>query len=147
MFVKVMILCASHDLLFKILHSPVFCVFRLVFAIFQFAPLFITAFVFCHTVELFIHFTAIINCHTDFFASKACLYHVEHYMRFTCPLFQQIHKTCVYLYSTPIYKTTILGTEKHIAEIFFFGRFLLRLSGPDYSRVISKASFCWAHSN
>ena len=22
---------------------------------------------------------------------------------------------------TPIYKTTILGTEKHIAEIFFFG--------------------------
>ena len=48
---------------------------------------------------------------------------------------------------TPVYKTTILGTEKHIAEIFFFGHFLLRLSGPHYSRVISKASFCWAHSD
>ena len=46
---------------------------------------------------------------------------------------------------TPIYKTTILGTEKHIAEIFVFGRFLPRLSGPRHSRVISKASFCWVH--
>ena len=47
----------------------------------------------------------------------------------------------------PIYNKTILVTEKHMAEILFFGRFLLRLSVPDHSRVISKASFCWAHSN
>ena len=48
---------------------------------------------------------------------------------------------------TPVYKTAILVTEKRIADILIFARFLPRLSGPDHSRVVSKASFCWAHSD
>ena len=51
-----------------------------------------------------------------------------------------------HLHHTPVYKRPILGTEKHMAKIIFFGHFLLRLSRNDHSRVISKANFCWVHS-
>ena len=47
---------------------------------------------------------------------------------------------------TPVYKGTILVTEKHRADFNFFGHFLPRLSRNDLSQVISKASFCWGHS-
>ena len=47
---------------------------------------------------------------------------------------------------TPVYKATILVTEKHRADFNFFGRFLPRLSRNDHSQVISIAIFCWGHS-
>ena len=47
---------------------------------------------------------------------------------------------------TPVYKGTILVTEKHRADLNFFGHFLPRLSRNDHSWVISKAHFCWVHS-
>ena len=48
---------------------------------------------------------------------------------------------------TPLYNKAILVTEKHPAEIFFFGRFLVRLSESDHSQVLSIAGFFYARSN
>ena len=48
---------------------------------------------------------------------------------------------------TPLYNTSILVTKKPVSRIFFFGHFLVRLSGNKRSQVISIANFCWAHSN
>ena len=56
---------------------------------------------------------------------------------------QSLSKTLL----TPLYNKAILVTEKHPAEIFFFGRFLVRLSESDHSQVLSMASFFCAHSN
>ena len=49
--------------------------------------------------------------------------------------------------NTPIYNKTILGTKRHPAGIFFVGRFSVRLSESDHSRVMFMASFFCARSN
>ena len=48
---------------------------------------------------------------------------------------------------TPCYKKSILGSKQPVCGKCFFGRFLVRLSESDHSRVWSKASFFCARSN
>ena len=68
------------------------------------------------------------------------------YMDWASIMAVQMSSRAVPLMATPVYKATILVTEKHRADFNFFGHFLPRLSRNDHSQVISMATFCWGHS-
>ena len=59
----------------------------------------------------------------------------------------RVFRKCKGVQITPCYKKSILGSKQPVCGKCFFGRFLVRLSESDHSRVWSKASFFCARSN